>query len=327
MRQDVRGLQVVPRDSFGAYGAAAKGTIATDLGVYSPCVPLAVTFLLQSYFNSTDYEKGILRQNQNEPIVNTTLTPKQSSDIVGYGFGLHPSSETPVAIRLKGTSENGPGASSTIVLKPGQIVRPSDGPFSGFEWGLPFGWLGGGTAQLIVFVTPEAWVDWENDSREVLFHRLRLPIIQPASVPTVATSRIDWPIRFPWPNAFSVSTNQPQQGKPSIVVNPTKVLIIVRQSADLASALTIRFLMNAVDDFALSSTDTLDTTFDVYFDAVVPSQTAPVGLANQTTNYPVLEYNYGPLLRGGDICRVTAVDYVAASLTGIELDILRYGRL
>lgn len=320
-------LRSVSRDAFGTYGAAAKGAIAADLGVYSPCVPIAVTFPLQSYLSSTDYEKGILRQAQNELIVNTALTPKQASDIVGYGFGLHPSSETPVAITLKGTSSGSPGASSTIILKPGQIVRPADGPFSGFEWGLPYGWLGGGTANLIVFVTPEAWVDWDNDSRELLFHRLRLPIVQPASVATVANSRIDWPIRFPWPNAFSTSTDQPQKGNPSIGVNPTKVLIIVRQSSDLASALTVRFLMNAIDDFALSSTNTLDTTFQVYFDVSVPSQTAPGGLANQTTNYPVLEYTSGPLLRGGDTCRVTPVDYVAASLTGIELDIFRYGRL
>lgn len=323
-----RPLNIAPRqstrDAFGSYGATAKGAAAMDLGVYSPCVPLAATFLLQSYLNSTDYEKGILRQNQNELIVQSTI---DSPDITGYGLGLHPSSETPVAVRLKGTKSSGPGASSVITLKPGEIFRPSDGPFSGFDWGLPFGWLGGGTAQLIVFVTPEAWVDWENDNREVLFHRVRLPIVQPASVATVPNSRINWPIRFPWPNAFSVSTDQPQQGKPSIGVNPTRVVIVVRKSADIASALTIRFLMNAVDDFALSSTNTLDTTFAVYFDAIVPTQTAPVGLANQTTNYPVLEYNYGPLLRGGDICRVTPVDYVAASLTGIELDIFRYGRL
>jgi hypothetical protein len=317
-------LRTVTRDAFGSYGATAKGSTATDLGVYSPCVPLATTFLLQSYLSSTDYEKGILRQNPNELIVSSTL---DSPDIIGYGLGLHPSSETPIAVRLKGTKANGPGASSVIILKPGEILRPSDGPFSGFDWGLPFGWLGGGTANLIVFVTPETYVRWNNDQREVLFHRLRLPIIQPASVPAVASARINWPLRFPWPNAFSVNTNQPQIGNPAISVNPSRVMIVVRVSADIASAPTIRFLMNAVDDFAISSTGTVDTTFQVYFDAIVGTQTAPVGLAGQTTNYPVLEYNYGPLLRGGNICRVTPVDYVAASLTGIELDIFRYGRL
>lgn len=312
-------------DAFGAYSEGAKGKIAADLGVYSPCVQVAATFLLQSYFSSSLYEKALQLQRPNELIVTDTL---ESPDITGYGVGLHPSSETPVAVRFKGNRAGGAGASSVIYLKPGEIVKPSDGPFSGFDWGLPFGWLGGGTANLIVFVTPDAWVDWSNDLREVLFHRVRLPIVAPASVPAVATARIDWPIRFPWPNAFAQTANQPQTGNPVIGVNPSKVVLIVRKSSNTTLPPTIRFLLNGVDDYAIGSTTTIDTTFAAYQDVIVPTQTAPAGLANQTTNYPVLTVEYGPLLRGGDKCRVTLVDMDDGDdIAGVEVDVLRYGRM
>lgn len=327
MSADVRGLRAVKsRDAFGAYGAAAKGAPAHDLGVYSPCIQLATTFAYQSYLSSSLYQLAINLQRPNEPIVAGTLL---SEDIVGYGIGLHPSSETPVAIQFKGATTSGTGASATIVLKPGEIVRPADGAFSGFSWGMPYGWLGGGEANLIIFVTPEAWVDWSNDLREVIFHRVRLPILAPASVPTVANSRLNWPIRFPWTNAFGGSTNVPQQGKPVVTVNPSKILLIVRKSSTTTNPPTIRFLINAVDDFAIGSDGTtLDTTFNTYQDVVVPTQAAPAGLTNQLTNYPVIEINSGPLMRGGDFCRVTLVDMDDGDdIAGVEVDIHRYGRL
>lgn len=317
-----------PRNVFDFYGQRARGgnDRTRDLGVYSPCVQKSKTFLLQSYFSSTLYEQAILAQRPNEPIVASTL---ESEDTAGHAVGLHPSSETPVTIQFKSSSAASSGASAPVILKPGQVLRPTDGPFTGFTWGLPFGWLGGGAATLIVFTTPIAIVDWDNDSREVLFHRLRLPILAPAAVPAVASGRIDWPIRFPWSNAYSTSTNLPQFGKPSIALNPSRVHLIVRQSSatGIAVAPTLRFILAKFDDYTLTSTGTLSTDL-AFFDAVVPTYSNPAGLVNQTALYPVIEYTSGPLLRGGDSAVVTLVDMDdGTDIAGVEVDILRYGRL
>jgi hypothetical protein len=64
------------------------------------------------------------------------------------------------------------------------------------------------------------------------------------------------------------------------------------------------------------------------FDAVVPTYANPAGLTGQTTNYPVIEFTSGAMLGGGDFAVVTPVDMDdGTDLAGVEIDILRYGRL
>lgn len=312
-------------NAFDAYSAKSRRELgsAPDLGVYSPCVQVTEDFQYQSYFDSTAYEKAILPQFPNQPIVASTQV---SSDVAGHAIALHPSSETPVAIQFKSAKGDGSGASATVVLKPGEVLRPTDGPFTGFTWGLPFGWLGGGVATLVVFITPKADVAWDAENREVLFHRVRLIVKAPADVPSVAAGRIDWPVRLPWPNAYSLSTSKPQFGNPTITVLPSRVQLIVRINP-VVTAATIRFLLAQFDDFCITSTGTLNNTI-AFFDVVVPTLADPAGLAAQTLSFPVIEFNSGPLLGGGDSAVVTPVDMDdGTNLAGIEVDILRYGRL
>src|SRR5260221_7507391 len=137
----------------------------------APVQQISRLFLYQSYFDSTLLQNAILEQTRNSPIVESTV---QENQIPGYAIGLHPSSQTPVAIQFKLGAQ--PSSSQAIVLKPGQVVRPhglprgmNSGAFSGFRWGLPFGWLGGGVATLLVFSTPDADVSWPG-TPEVIFH-------------------------------------------------------------------------------------------------------------------------------------------------------------
>lgn len=323
----LRGLNAL--DNFAAK-ARGLNNAREDLGVYSPCVALSATFPLQSYFDSTAYQLAILRQFPNELIINTSLTVRQSSNIDGYAVALHPASEMPIAVNFQSSKDNAGGASATVILKPGEIIRPSDGPFTGITWGVPFGWLGGGAVTLIVFNTAQAIVNWTTENKELLFHRIRLPILAPASVPTVANGRIDWPIRFPWTNAYSTSTNQPQFGKPTLGITPTKVQIIVRLAASTSvTAASMRFLLANFDNYTLTSTNT-NSGEVAFFDAVVPTYSNPAGMAQQTGAFPVLEYTSGPLLGGGDSAVVTLMDMDdsgATNLAGVEVDICRYGRL
>lgn len=203
--------------------------------VKAPAYEVSDVFSFQSYFDDTLMERALFRQSPNEPIVASTLSdPVQTA---GYGLALTPSSETPVAVQFDTGAQQ--GQSPTYRLKPGEVVRPEGkadgrpGFFTGFKWGLPFGWLGGGSATLVVLRSPDAEVRWATDHNEIVYHRIRLPIWDPTDVafPAAAglyTGPINWPQRFPWPFAQFGTSSLTQRGQPGLAVMPTRTALSLR---------------------------------------------------------------------------------------------------
>lgn len=204
--------------------------------VKAPGYEVSAVFSLQSYFDDTLMERALFRQAPNQSIVASTL-PDEPIQVAGYGLALHPSSETPVAVQFETGAQQ--GRSQTYHLKPGQLIRPQGekpgqpGFFTGFTWGLPFGWLGGGSATLVVLRSPDAHVEWATDHNEVVFHRIRLPIWDPADpeFPVAGgayNGPINWPTRFPWPFAQFGANSLTQRGQPSLAVVPTTTEMSLR---------------------------------------------------------------------------------------------------
>lgn len=165
---------------------------------------IPATFLPQSWF-SADYAGALATQAPGDAIVSSTRREAQTP---GVAVALHPASESPVAVRFRGGSAD----SATLVLTPGQVFHVGD--FKSFEWGLPFGWLGGGTVLLYVLHTPEAKVDFAGLSTgPVIFHRLRIPVEAVGANPTPA----NWPGAFPWPSAARTIAPAMLQGGTAIV--------------------------------------------------------------------------------------------------------------
>lgn len=312
------------------FAALAKGkSLATQHSILpdtdSPGVAVSALFTHQSYFDDTLLEKALLTQSQNEPIVGST---RRREEIGGYSFGLHPSSQAPVAIQPR---VGGQAASpQAIILKPGQVYRPHGrtdgrvGNFSGFDWGLPFGWLGGGLCTLYVFPSSDADVVWPGDA-EVLFHRQRMQIVAPAGLPANALK--NWPLRFPWTQALRGASSLTQAGAAIISISrPTRALLSLRL-ASLALPATMRMLAHESNDLDLDSTGAVvagAARFDSY---VWGSYAANGGAGNLATNYPVIEYA-GPLVRlGADDGGVTLVDMDASTLTNAYVDVARYGHI
>lgn len=173
-----------------------------------PTVQISKIFIPQSFFDSTQLAQALVFQSQGQAIASGTLVESQIS---GFAVGLAPSSQTPVAVQFK--AGGSAGSSGAYILKPGQVVRPVGlvGAFTGFSWGLPFGWLGGGMANLWIFQSPDAKVDWHGNP-EVVFHRTRITITQPGSANVNAAN--NWPLRFPWSQA--ISNGVQQQGSASL---------------------------------------------------------------------------------------------------------------
>jgi hypothetical protein len=293
----------------------------------SPGVSLTQLFQFQSYYDSTLLQKAILPQAVNEPIVGSTL---QKSNIGGYTFGLHPSSQTPVAIQpLVG----GQGASpQAIILSPGQIYRPYGRPgdvagnFTGFNWGLPFGWLGGGIATLYVFPSPDADAAWTGHP-EVLFHRQRIAIKQPGDLAGLGAAPLNWPLRFAWPNAVSGTNSVPQGGQAAIsITDPTRVILSLRTNS-LGAPADMRVIWQSDNDFDLDSTGAVILTTPRFVTTTWGTFAANGGGGNLATNFPVMELS-------GEICRIAAdnggvvfLDMSGGALNGLFVDVARYGKL
>lgn len=314
-----------PLSSFEAVakGAAARSPTPLMPDVASPAQEISRSFVPQSYFDSTLLEKALLAQPQNQSIVAST---KKEEQISGYAIGLHPSSETPVAISFKVGGQR--SSSSPIILKPGQIVRPHgqpeggkvSGSFSGFTWGLPFGWLGGGVARLMVFSTPDAHAYWLGNP-EVVFHRQRMKVLDPTGVSSVP---FNWPIRFPWTQALQGSTPVPQKGQPGVVIEPTRVLLRLRATA-LSGPATMRLLIRNTQTFDLDSSGS--TTGDTSFiDVTWPQFTATTGALGAAA-FPVIEAPSELIRIGADDGGIQAVDLSGGSLANAYVDVVRFGRL
>lgn len=351
--QTIRPLSQFEAAARGASTMAPQASKALKAGIKgfsqageadAPAFEVSNVFSYQSYFDSTLLETAILRQPPNETIVPSTRS--KPIQVGGYAIGLLPSSETPVAITLDTGAQQ--GASPTYHLKPGEMLRPHGRPkgighpgqFSGFRWGLPFGWLGGGSATLIVFRTADAVVNWQ-DHNEVAFHRIRLPIFDPTLLP--ATPNPNWPERFPWPYAQFGAASLTQRGQPNLALHPTRTLMRLTLAAPgtLAAPSTMRVFFRGADVLAAIPNasftgTTLDDTDVAFTDYTWGSYTAlagapaPYSVASETdilTGQLERIACNGGLTASSTITGAVVLGAIDAALIGSFCDFVRYGRL
>lgn len=303
---------------------------------------ISKTFAYQSYFDSTFLERAVLPQAPNNPIVQSTLEQQQLS---GQAIGNHPDSQTPVAVLFSG--EGRQSGSAIHIIPPGGIVRPagdritSQSAFQSFSWGLPFGWLGGGTATISVFQTPQAWANWVPGVAQVLFHRFRARIYAPADLPVAADLSDDWPrnwpIRFPSlltarGGAVGIPTI-PQGGSPQIAITrPGQTLLTLQRTVGAATSMKAVFYHTTDFSDELSAQPAPIPLYSIEF--TVPART-PYAYTAGYTEYTTFE---GPAElsrlgcdgKTGSAATLTAgVVFVSddPALQGQYLDVARYGYL
>lgn len=298
--------------------------------VLSPAVALSKIFLYQSYFDSSLLQNALLSQVLGQDIISS-----EDQTITGYSVGLHPSSQTPISIKFNSGSRS--ERSRVHTLKPGQILTPTGGTkkhaFTGFSWGLPYGWLGGGMATLLVFKTADAEVRWSEGS-EVIFHRATYAIKQPADL-TLAGSfnnaPNNWPMRFPWPKAAAfAAAAQQQYSQPVLAITPTRVALALRGLTTLAASNTMRLIFQGTNDFALDSAGAIVTTVPLFQDIVWDAWTSLGTSGNLSTQRPVRVLINEPIVRlAADDGGVLFVDGsgVDAVFTEKFVDVVRYGKL
>ena len=334
---------------LAAYDDLAFGTVDRDVverpiiaDNQAPAIVIPKVFNFQSYFDSTLLQNALLVQSPSEPIVRSTL---EANNVSGYALGLHPSSQTPVAVQFD--AANGIGSSATYILKPGQVLRPVGQPgsakafnFSGFRWGLPFGWLGGGLATLYVFQTPDATVEWHDDA-EVIFHRVRVPILIPANVTVAANNnaRKNWPLRFPWVNAIQGTNLITQQGRSIVgIVRPTRVAMRLQGLTSLSTLNynVTRFVFSGTNDFSYTSAGAVDLTNGLYDDITWPAFTQAGTNGNLFTGQVPGLIMSGLVDRlaaddGGlaiiDVSTVIGTGAATTPFSGAYIDFVRYGKI
>jgi hypothetical protein len=232
--------------------------------------------------------RSISDQKMNEAVVAATRQVAHSS---GYHLGLHPCSEVPVAVKFTGRGET-----AAVILKPGETISP--GAFDGFEWGLPFGWLGGGHALLYVVHRENSRIEWPAIQREVVIQRVALP------VGALTYDEANWPSRFPWPNAKRGANAIPQSAKSILSIQPTRVF--ARYNGTVGAA-----------DLVIGLTFTSDDLFGT--DGVYATITFP---ANHVR--PIVELPATVLALLGDSTKLTLSD--PGSVGGLSaVHFTRYG--
>jgi hypothetical protein len=308
------------RAAYGK-GPLADPTIPGVANIQGGAVQISRLFVPQSFFDSTLLEKAILAQLPNQPIING-----KEEQFKGYSIGLHPSSQTPVAVQIKGSD-------SAIILKPGQVVCPGTDGFEAFTWGLPYGWLGGGTATLLVFRSKDGEVEWPGNP-EVIFHRARYAIKQPADIAalTINNASKNWPGRFPWPQALQGSSSLTQKGQPQIAVEPTRMLMLLVGATALAAQAEMQIRIQASNEDGLNSAGAIDLTIPSIMDTVNWPIFARIGTdGNMRDVRPSILYA-GVAARvaadnGGIVLVDTSNAGAGGDLTELFVDIIRYGRL
>lgn len=316
-------LKVV--SGFGSL-AMGGGIANSPVGPVVPDVPasaiqLSRLFAYQSYFDDTLLEKAILVQSVNDPIVDAKR--EQNS---GYAIGLHPASQTPVAVQFDLGGQQGSGA--PLILKPGQVIRPhglppgsKSGSFAGFRWGLPFGWLGGGLATLVVFQTPDADVLWPGNP-EIIFHRQRFQIQDGAALPANAPK--NWPIRFPWTQAVTGAGSFPQKGAPIIAIEPTRTLLRLRLDT-LAAPEDVRMIYQETQDLDLTAAGAVIATPVTCHDFTWGTW-APFGAGNLAAQFPALFLSDLGFKLGADDGGVVFASN-GGTLVSEYMDCVRFGKL
>lgn len=262
-------------------------------------------FAIQSYFAAAG-ETAVLQQGMNDPIAQKITEPR----VAGRFFGLHPMSQTPIALRTLAVA--GRQGTPPVILTPGQFIEASE--MQGFEWGLPFGWMGGGFASLIAAEGAEAFAGWPLIKSEVLIHRVRLPVVADGA-PAGLTYHAAWPTQFPFPSS----------NKPTIAVEPTKISMRLRVN-NLAAQADMRIVTKLNDVFDIGADGVTPAAGDyTYQDVTFPPAVA--GIA--AVAYPVVELA-APMI-GGSAAEVALVDISgqggAGPLVGAYVDIARFGRI
>lgn len=324
--------------ALGQAPAVGQTTVLPD--TESPVVTLTRLYPYQSYFDSALLEKALQRQNPQDPIA--TLT-KEDLQLTGYGIGLHPSSETPVAVQLRTGGKS--ATSSPLVLKPGMVYFPSGTEkgyaFSGFTFGLPFGWLGGGMATLAIYQMPSSKSAYDTNS-EVIFHRTRMKVYQPAQLVAappgagqISQAPYNWPLRFPWVEAERGAQNISQRGQATFaMVKPSKVVMVLRGLTTLAAPATMRLIFQATDDFSRDVDNAVTLTNPVSVDVTWPAFTSVGAAGNLAVQNPTLlltDTNSSTASaavrlaanQGGVVC----VDTSGGALANCFVDFVRYGQL
>lgn len=297
----------------------------------APAFEVAAKYLYQSYFDDSLGPQAILSQSPGEPIVASTRAQQQ---VAGYSLGLHPSSQTPVTVRFFTGGQQ--GASAPYRLVPGQVIRPhgkpgeASGTFSGFEYGLPFGWLGGGSALLVVMRTPDAQVAW-NAVPEVIFHRMRLQIVTNTEIPVAASVAPNWPLRFPWPYATSGASNLAQKGQPGIAVSPTKVALRLRLGQLTPDPADMRMLFYGTNDFDLAADGTIASAVISGFQDMTwgSFQTYAGSTGVGTNQFPTQTFGENTQLARFACDEGGAVIFTDQTglIDGEYVDVVRFGRL
>jgi hypothetical protein len=295
------------------FGADPNLYLVQDEGVSRPggqsapsaaAAQIVYAFGFQSYLDDAALEKGIVDQGANAGgIVNPVTVNMQ-----GHGLALMGSSQTPIAVEFMG--DRGAAAGGAVVMKPGTTLRPIGARFQGFRWGLPYGWLGGGLANLLVLPTQSASIDHAG-TPEVCFHRMRAKVNADTGVLPAAVK--NWPRRF----------NVPQQGQPIIAVEPTRAFARLRLASPQER--TIRMIFRGLADFDSDSggvKDTTDMASPLYYDMTFPAQ-----IAGAATVYPVIQLPEWVSRLGGDDASIFLSDLGDGGLTNQMVDFIRYGRL
>jgi hypothetical protein len=269
---------------------------------------VATNFIFQSYFEDTLLQKATQDQPANQLIVPSTMKSFQGE---GHSVGLSGFADTPVAIKFRGQRD-----SAEYILKPGEVVRP--GHFVGFDYGLPFGWLGGGLAMLKIAHQQDVILDMGSARPEVIFHRTRLKIVADAVLGGLAVLN-NWPGRFPWTQMVRGANSIDQKGNSVLTVEPTQTLARLRVA--LAAAKPVRFIFRGSHDFDQGPTGavtTADASFtDVQF-AATPGTSQPFAITSLPAALSRLACDEGG---------VTVTDLGDAALTNQFIDVVRYGRI
>jgi hypothetical protein len=299
---------------------------------------VSAIFKYQSYFDDTLLEAAVLPQGTGQLIADSADAPAQDSDIKGYGIGLDPTAELPIAISFK----MGGKISAAQIMRPGQVVIPfgrtKADEFDGFKWGIPTGWLGGGRATLTIIKSPRAELAWMGIRSPIVMQRQTMKIQAKTFDITAGLAGIlpNWPIRFPSPGTRrgSATGTVAQSGAPVMTVDPSHTMIRLKKSAILTQPSSVRLLFFETKEFDTNSTGAVVTTPVGYQDITFPNDGA-VGV-NGPVQMPVQFYTDGIICRlGADPMQggqtgigVLAVDKGDGDdLSAAKLQIVRYGRL
>lgn len=298
---------------------------------------ISETFPYQSYYDTTLLEKAVLEQAPNNPIIQSTYRQQQLS---GYAIGNHPDSQSPVAVTFEGNGHQ--AGTATHIIPPGGIVRPTAGTklgsdsFQSFSWGLPFGWLGGGTITIVVFQTKDSWANWQ-ERNQVLFHRFTAQIKAPADIPAAASITSQWPRN--WPMRFpSLLTRRgasaiPQGGAPQFAIRePGRVEFNLRTvvGSDTSFKALFYHTTNFSDELVATPNPIPITTVNIPVNSNTPTVFPAGYIENMGFLGPPILSGFGCDGRPGSTASLTGgVLFVSEdpALQGTYVDVARWGYL